>query len=68
MKNNKKGNLFIFVFILINLALVIAYIVSENTSIMSNNLNFSYNSTEFTKNLFLKTNLNLATIKQYNSN
>lgn len=68
MKNSKKGNLFIFVFILINLALVIAYIVFENTSIMSNNLNFSYNSTEFTKNLFLKTNLNLATIKQYNSN
>ncbi|MDR1944557.1 MAG: hypothetical protein LBQ59_00215 [Candidatus Peribacteria bacterium] len=68
MKKNTRANIFIIVFILINLALIIAYVVLDNTFIMNNNLNFSNNSTELTKNLSSKADLNLLALKQYNSN
>lgn len=69
MKNkNKKASIFIYVLILINVALVIWYVVFNNTYILNNNINIWKNAEEVFLKLSDKANINIESVRQYNRN
>lgn len=68
MNLNKKGSVFIYVLMLINIALIIWYVVFNNTYILNNNINVWKNSEEVFLELSNKWNINIESVRQYNSN
>ncbi|MDD2907067.1 MAG: discoidin domain-containing protein [Candidatus Gracilibacteria bacterium] len=65
---NKKGSIFIYVLILINVALIIGYVVFNNTYILNNNINIGKNAEEVFLKLSDKANINIESVRQYNKN
>lgn len=68
MIHNKKASVFIYILILINIALVIWYIVFNNTYILWNKISFWKNSEEVYSEIFDKWNIAIETTIKYNSN
>jgi len=67
-KVNKRASIFVFVLILINVALIIWYVVFNNTYILNNNINIWKNAEEVFIKLSDKWNINIESTKQYNAN
>ncbi|MDD3144715.1 MAG: hypothetical protein PHV23_01240 [Candidatus Gracilibacteria bacterium] len=65
---NKKGSIFIYVLILVNVALIIGYVVFNNTYILNNNINIGKNAEEVFLKLSDKANINIESVRQYNRN
>ena len=63
-----KANSFVYAIILVNLALIIALVVYNNTFVIKNSFNFSENNNELTSNLSKKAEININLVKQYNTN
>lgn len=69
MKNSKKrASIFIYTIILINISLIIWYVVYNNTYILDNNINIWKNAEEVFSQVLDKANINIETVKKYNSN
>lgn len=68
MNKNKKASIFIYVLILVNVALIIWYVVFNNTYILNNNINIWKNAEEVFLKLSDKANVNIESVRQYNSN
>lgn len=68
MNFNKKWSVFIYVLMLINISLIIWYVVFNNTYILNNNINVWKNSEEVFLELSNKWNINIESVRQYNSN
>lgn len=68
MKKNKKATIFVYVLILINVALIIWYVVFNNTYILNNNINIWKNAEEVFLKLSDKWNINIESVRQYNRN
>jgi len=69
MKNkDKKASIFIYVLILVNVALIIWYVVFNNTYILNNNINIWKNAEEVFLKLSDKANVNIESVRQYNRN
>lgn len=67
-KTNKRASIFVYLLILINLSLIIWYVVFNNTYIIDNNISVWKNSEQLFNILTDKGNINLQTVKMYNSN
>lgn len=65
---NKKASVFVYVLILINVALIIGYVVFNNTYILNNNINIWKNAEEVFLKLSDKANINIESVRQYNRN
>ena len=65
---NKKASVFVYVLILINVALIIGYVVFNNTYILNNNINIWKNAEEGFLKLSDKANINIESVRQYNRN
>jgi len=65
---NKKASVFVYVLILINVALIIGYVVFNNTYILNNNINIWKNAEEVFLKLSDKANINIESVRQYNKN
>lgn len=67
-KITNRASIFLYVLILINITLVIWYVVFNNTYILNNNINIWKNAEEVFLMLSEKWNINIETVKKYNSN
>lgn len=67
-KISKKASVFVYILILINVALIIWYVVFNNINILSNNINISENAEELSFILSDKWDINIESVKKYNSN
>lgn len=65
---NKKASIFVYTLILINVALIIWYVVFNNTYILNNNINIWKNAEEVFLKLSDKWNINIESVRQYNRN
>ncbi len=65
---NKNASVFVYVLILINVALIIGYVVFNNTYILNNNINIWKNAEEVFLKLSDKANINIESVRQYNRN
>lgn len=64
----KEANAFVYTIILVNLALIIALVVYNNTFIIRDAIDFSDTNLELTTNLTKKADINLSAVKLYNTN
>lgn len=65
---NKRASIFVYVIILINIALIIWYVVYNTTYILNNNINIWKNNEEVFSKLSDKASINIESVRQYNSN
>lgn len=65
---DKKASVFVYVLILINIALILWYVVFNNTYIMNNNISIWRNSEEVYSQIYNKWNINIQAVKEFNSN
>lgn len=65
---NKKANAFVYTIIIINLTLIMALVVYNNIFVIKNNFNISENNAELTSSLKEKADIDIALVKQYNTN
>jgi len=68
MLKSRKASVFIYILILINIALIIWYVVWNNVFILNNNINTWKNSEEIFSSIHNKWNINIESVKKYNSN
>jgi len=66
--NKKRASIFVYTLILINIALIIWYVVYNNTYIMNNNISIWRNAEEVFAMITDKWNINIESVKQYNWN
>lgn len=66
--NNKRASIFVYVLILINIALIIGYVVYNNTYILNNNISIWRNAEEVFATMNDKWNINIESVRQYNWN
>lgn len=65
---SKKANSFVYTIILINLALIIAYVVFNNMNLIDNTIEYTWTAKEINEILSKKWNLAIESVRQYNSN
>lgn len=65
---NKKASVFVYVLLLINIALILWYVVLNNTHILNNNIDIWRNSEEVYAQIFNKWNISIQSVKEFNSN
>jgi len=68
MENKKNASIFIYILLLINLALLIWYFVFNNISILDNNISIWNNAENVFKNVYDNGNINIETVRMFNSN
>jgi len=67
MIKNKKASIFIYILILVSIALVLWLVVFNNSITLTNNLNIWKNSEEVFNNLTKKASIAIDTVRKYNS-
>ncbi len=68
MLKKRRASVFVYVLLLIQIILVIWYVVFNNVFILNNNINIWKNAEEVFSNVHDKWNINIETVRRYNSN
>lgn len=65
---SKKASTFIYILLLVNISLIMSVVVFNNSFILNNNINIWKNSEEVFSHVYKKWDININTVKEYNSN
>ncbi|MDD3646456.1 MAG: hypothetical protein PHH06_03535 [Candidatus Gracilibacteria bacterium] len=68
LRKNKNASTFIYILLLINIAIMMGVIVYNNAVILSNNINIGKNSEQVFLNIYNKANINIESVRKYNGN
>lgn len=68
MENNNKASIFIYILLLVSIALILWLVVFNNSITLTNNLNIWKNSEEVFNNLSDKAEVTIDTVRKYNTN